>query len=78
MRVNIKCFAGLSKRHDCDYRTAIELDVPEGGNVRDAAKSLGIGDDEVKFVFVNGKRFGMGAPMADGDNVTLVPATGGM
>jgi sulfur carrier protein ThiS len=78
MKVNMKCFAGLSKRYECDYRKTNELDVPESGSVNDAVRSLGIRDDEVKLVFVNGRLTGRSKPLSDGDQVTLVPATGGM
>ena len=77
MKINVKCFAGLADQYECDYRKTMELDVPEAGNASDAVRSLGIGEDEVELVFVNGKITGKNKRLWNGDRVTLVPATGG-
>lgn len=78
MKVKLKCFDGLSKRYACDYRQPNELEVPEDGSVTDALRSLGVGDDEVKIVFVNGKFSGRGERLSEDDQVALAPATAGM
>lgn len=78
MRVNLKCFAGLSELYACDYRESTALDLPEGSGLCEVQASLGISDDEVSIVFINGKISNHDDVLRHGDNVTLVPATGGM
>ena len=78
MKVNLKCFAGLSEKYGCDYRASTALDLPDGSGVRDVTQLMGIPEDEVSLIFVNGKISNTDRALSNGDSLTLIPATGGM
>ena len=78
MRINLKCFSDLAERNDCDYRSATAIDLADGSTVKKVMDISGVTENDVKIVFVNGKISDMKQSLNDGDDVTLVPATGGM
>ena len=78
MKVNLKCFAGLAEQYACDYHTSTVPELPDGSGVRDVTQMMGITEDEVNLIFVNGKISNADRALRNGDNLTLVPATGGM
>jgi sulfur carrier protein ThiS len=78
MKVNLKCFSNLAEKHDCEYSVEKQVEVSENATVEHVIRDAGIENDDVKVVFVNGKVTETDHALRDGDNVTLVPATGGM
>jgi sulfur carrier protein ThiS len=78
MKVNLKCFADLAERFDCDYREARSVDLSDGATVNHVMERSGIPENDVRIVFVNGQVAKSNRHLRHGDRVTLVPATGGM
>jgi molybdopterin converting factor small subunit len=78
MKIEMKCFADLAKHNTCDYATVTIMEMSEGASAQDLMRAAGIGPQEVKLVFVNGRVRGPGHLLKDGDRVALAPATGGM
>ena len=78
MKVNLKCFSGLASQYECGYDQKIEMTVSEGTTINKMLKNHGIPEEEVKICFVNGIISKKDYQLNHGDNLTLVPATGGM
>lgn len=78
MKIHLKCFAHLAKRFDCDYQMSTSKDVDDGTTIGKLIENSGVPDKDVKIIFVNGRVAGKDQALSDGDNITLVPATGGM
>ena len=78
MKITLKCFADLAERFTCGYQAPTPLETASGADVAEVMRQSGIPEDRVKIVFVNGKMAGPEHQLAEGDRVTLVPATGGM
>lgn len=78
MKVKLKCFAKLSKDSQCDYRDITVYEINEGETVYDLAKHANILPKEVEIAFVNNRVANLETVLADGDNVGLAPAVGGM
>lgn len=78
MIINLRCFAGLSKNYQCDFKEDIKVELPEGARVRSVFESTGVPESEVKTVFLNGRIVDAHKRLRDGDRVALMPATGGM
>ena len=78
MKVNLKCFADLAERYECDYRSSVGVELSDGARVHHVMEMSGIPEKDVRIVFVNGQVTGLNKPLRHGDRVTLVPATGGM
>ncbi|MCG6910503.1 MAG: MoaD/ThiS family protein [Deltaproteobacteria bacterium] len=78
MKVNLKCFATLSKDSQCDYRESTAYDLSEGATVNDLAERAEILPKDIKIAFVNSRVVALETVLSDGDNVGLAPAVGGM
>lgn len=78
MRINLKCFANLAEQYACDHEVSTTVEIDEKTTVDKVMSKSGISRNDVKIVFVNGKIAGFEQTLENGDNVTLVPATGGM
>jgi molybdopterin converting factor small subunit len=78
MKVNLKCFAKLSKDSQCDYRESTSYEVNEGETVYDLARRADILPKDVEIAFVNNRVVNLETVLSDGDNVGLAPAVGGM
>ncbi|MGB5423620.1 MAG: MoaD/ThiS family protein [Desulfobacterales bacterium] len=78
MRINLKCFANLADQYTCDHEVTTTVGIDEKTTVDKMISKSGISKNDVKIVFVNGKISGFEQTLNDGDNVALVPATGGM
>ncbi len=78
MEVSVRCFAGLSKKHDCDFNEDTRIDLTEGATISNLLVLAGVPESEVKTIFVNGKIVRANRPLREGDRVALMPATGGM
>jgi molybdopterin converting factor small subunit len=78
MKVAVKCFATLADGETCDYKGATEYDVSEGAQVGELIQKLDIPDEQVKIVFINGRKGDPSTVLKEGDRVGLAPAVGGM
>ncbi len=78
MKIHVKCFATLSKADHCDYKDSQTSDLEENSDVKDLITKLGLPEDDVKIIFVNGKRVEAGEKLFDGDRVGFFPPVGGM
>ena len=78
MKISLKCFAKLSEANVCDFRDGDDREVSEGETVRSLIKRLGFPLEDIKIVFVNGKKVDLDTVLIDGDRLGLAPASGGM
>lgn len=78
MKVNLKCFAKLSRDSQCDYRESTSYEIREGERVCDLAARADILPKDVEIAFVNNRVVNLETVLSDGDNVGLAPAVGGM
>lgn len=78
MKVAVKCFATLAEAEACSYRDSTECELPAGADVKALMRHLKVAKDQVKLVFINGKKSDPAETLADGDQVGLFPPVGGM
>jgi molybdopterin converting factor small subunit len=78
MKVNIKCYANLSKDRGCNYRQPISPEVSDHSQVRGALSQVGVDANAVHLVYVNGRQAGLDDTLREGDRVGLFPAVAGM
>jgi MoaE-MoaD fusion protein len=75
MQVSIRLFAGLRERAGTGART---LELAEGATLGDVWPALGLGDEPSGLLYAVNKRYANGdAPLADGDEVALIPPVSG-
>jgi molybdopterin synthase catalytic subunit/molybdopterin converting factor small subunit len=75
MRVTVKLFAGLRERAGSGER---ELELPERARVDDVWPALGLGDEPEGLLYaVNRDYAPRERPLADGDEVALIPPVSG-
>ncbi len=73
MNITIKLFASLRKGR-FDVAT---MKFPKGTTVGEIVHLLGIPEDEITLIFVNGRHQELTAVPGEGDTVSLFPAVGG-
>jgi molybdopterin converting factor small subunit len=78
MKVAVKCFATLADGETCDYKGATEYEMTEGAKVGELIRKLDIVEEEVKIIFVNGRKGETDTELKEGDRVGFAPAVGGM
>lgn len=78
MKVTVKCFATLAETDSCDYRDSTPYELPANAAVKDLMHRIKVSEDQVKLVFINGKKAEASARLTDGDQVGLFPPVGGM
>ena len=78
MKVNLKCFSKLVNAETCDYKDSTPYELDEGQSVEDLVDRAGIAREDVKIAFVNSRKVELDTVLADGDQVGLAPAVGGM
>jgi sulfur-carrier protein len=57
--------------------TGHDLEVPQGATVREAARLLGIPENEVKLIMVNGINVGWDARLTGNERLAFFPPVGG-
>ncbi|WDP92840.1 MAG: MoaD/ThiS family protein [Desulfobacter sp.] len=72
-RIDLKLFVTLAQYHPGEGR----LEIENGTTVADLIKNCGIPEEEVKLIFINGRKAGAGDVIRDGDRVGLFPPVGG-
>jgi hypothetical protein len=78
MKVQLKCFSSLPEKYACDYTDGIEHPVQLGETVEGFASRIDISEEDIKLIFVNGKKVDKTYVLKDGDRLAFAPATGGM
>ncbi|SKA95453.1 Sulfur carrier protein ThiS (thiamine biosynthesis) [Paucidesulfovibrio gracilis DSM 16080] len=74
MHIELKCFATLSGFMPENAET---YELSDGSTVRDVLAKLGIPEEDVKIIFINGTKQELHSPLSDGDRLGLFPAVGG-
>jgi len=75
VRVVVKLFAGLRERAGTGTR---ELELPAGAAARDVWAPLGLGEEPNGLLYAVNKRYAdADEPLADGDEVALIPPVSG-
>ncbi len=74
VEIQLKLFASLVKYLPAN---ADNMPVAEGTTVSDLMEKIGLTENEVKLVFINGRREGFDYRLRPDDRVGLVPAVGG-
>lgn len=73
MRITVKLFASFRKQ-----RFSIqERNCPSDHTVADIVRELGIKEDEIGIILVNGKSAMLDSPLAETDILALFPLVGG-
>jgi molybdopterin converting factor small subunit len=74
VHITIKLFASLNR-----FRPAAPENYPiePGITVKKLLKALGVPEDEVKLVFIDGVKQDLGATLNGGERVGIFPAVGG-
>lgn len=78
MKISVKIFATLI-RFVPGVRVGVaqEIDLPAGSTLADLVARLALPPDEVKVIFVNGKKQKQDYQLAAGDEVGIFPPIGG-
>jgi molybdopterin converting factor subunit 1 len=75
MRITVKLFAGLRERAGTGER---ELELPEGARAGDVWASLSLGEEPAGLLYAVNKQYaGQDHPLADGDEIALIPPVSG-
>jgi MoaE-MoaD fusion protein len=75
MRVVVRLFAGLREQAGTGQR---ELELPEGALLGDVWSGLGLGDEPPGLLYALNREYaGRERPLADGDEVALIPPVSG-
>ena len=75
MRVTVRLFAGLRERAGTGLR---ELDLADGAQARDVWGALGLDEEPPGLLYAVNKRYAEpGHPLADGDEIALIPPVSG-
>ncbi|MEJ2283851.1 MAG: MoaD/ThiS family protein [Desulfobacterales bacterium] len=78
MKVHLKCFSKLVDPDTCDYNESTTYELQDGRTVEELAARAGVAGKDVKIAFVNNRIVDLDTTLADGDQVGLAPAVGGM
>jgi molybdopterin converting factor small subunit len=78
MNVDLKCFSILVNPDTCNFNESTSYDLEDGQTIEDLVQRAGIGREDVKIAFRNGRIVDLGTALSDGDRVGLAPAVGGM
>ena len=74
MSLTIKCFATLSPFQPEDNEN---YPFAEGDTVTTVMEQLGLPQEEVHIIFINGRHVGRDTQVSDGDRLGFFPAVGG-
>jgi molybdopterin converting factor small subunit len=78
MKVGIRLQAILRRYRPVGFKgDVVQVDLPDGAAVRDAAIALGVPTDMVHAVFVNDKQGTLDTALSEGDAVRLFPPVAG-
>ena len=73
MKIKVRLFATLREGRDKE----IDLDVAEASSVRDIIEQLGIDEEDVTILLLNGRDAGFDTQLSELDVVSMFPPVGG-
>jgi sulfur carrier protein ThiS len=73
MEIEVQCFATLAGHTPPGRR----MELSAGVTLGELLPMLGLAEEDVKIVFVNGKHVALDAEVSAGDRVGIFPAVGG-
>ena len=76
MKIQLRLFANIRKYHPTGNEED-ELETPDGVTVGQYARQLGIPDQYVKIIFVNGLKTDEDTVLREGDRVGIFPPIAG-
>ncbi len=77
MMVRVVAYATLRKYLESPLGEPVEVELPEGAQLADLIRQLGMPIAEVKQAFLNGRRAHLQQALREGDKVALFPAVAG-
>ena len=78
MKIEIRLFASLARfMPDKSIKKPYTMEIQEGTTIRDVFKSIGVPEDAVKLIFLNGLHATGDRVLKDGDKVGVFPPLGG-
>ena len=78
MKVNVRLQAILRRYRPTGFKgDVVQVDLPDGATVRDAATHLSVPTDMIHAVFVNDKQCPLDTALSEGDVVRLFPPVAG-
>lgn len=77
MRVEVRLYATLRRRHPSAPDGVLAADVPEGSTAGDVIAKMRFDANEVHILMVNGVSSSPDRVLAEGDRLGLFPAVGG-
>lgn len=78
MRIEIRMFATLSVYNThADIDKELFINIPTGSTVNILVEILGIPEDSIKLIFVNGRHADIHKVLSEDDRVGLFPPVGG-
>jgi len=78
MLIRVRLNAGLVRfAPGATAGVALNVEIPDGSKVRELTKLLGLPDEEIRTIFVNGRARSSDWPLEPGDEVGIFPAVGG-
>lgn len=78
MRVEVRVFSGLEKfLEQKRFGEPFSVDIEEGANLRKLLAKLGIPEEHVFTVLVNGQHRDLEYTLQEGDRVSMFPPVGG-
>ena len=73
MQIRVKLFATLRDNREKE----LLLDLPEQTGIQSILEELGIAEQEVAVIFLNGRGVPLDHPLRAGDTLSLFPPVGG-
>lgn len=78
LKIDVFLYATLSKYlPEGSTNRSTALNLPEGACAGDIIKELGVPENSVKLIFINGSHARMDTPLSENDRVGLFPPVGG-
>jgi molybdopterin converting factor small subunit len=71
MKIDVKLMSVFAQYHKCDADGKTE--IKDGGTVLDLVRFLGLPEEHVRLIAVNGKQSDLQTILSDGDTVFIFP-----
>ena len=76
MRVKVE-FQAYLEQYSPNGQTAFDYDLPQGADVNQLIRSLGVPEELASVIIVNDTSAGPEHPLREGDRVTVIPPLAG-
>ncbi len=74
VHITLKLFATLSRFTPA---SPDKYPIKPGANIRDLIKQLGVSEDDIKLIFIDGKKGDLSSSLHGGERVGIFPPVGG-